>query len=224
MSVLPGTRDAMLAWFNERIELWVAEAAAIGLDPLAVNAFKTQLESVNTQASQMFIARNAARAATISTNSSAAVLRAAGSGLIATIKAYAETTGDDSVYEKSNVPPPAPPTPAPAPTAPEMVTADPNAVGTITLKIKGSIAQNGSFHIERSVDGGPWVLVNPTRLKTWTDEAVPMNVATIAYRVFGVRDDKRSQTATSASVNFGTLPPALQAAFRSAAGPTAQAA
>lgn len=224
MSVLPGTRDAMVAWFNDRIDLWTVSAAEIGLDPLAVTAFKSQLESVNGQISQMAIKRNAARAATINTNASAAVLRAAGSGLIATIKAFAETSGDEEVYEKANVPPPAPPKPAPPPVAPEAVTADPNATGTITLKIKGSVAQNGSFRIERSVDGGPYVLVDPTRSKTWTDTAVPMNSNVIAYRVFGVRDEKRSQTATGATVNFGTLPAALQAAFRSDAGPAAQAA
>jgi hypothetical protein len=214
----------MVAWFNERIDLWASSAAEIGLDPLAVTAFKAQLESVNGQISQMAIKRNAARAATINTNASAAVLRAAGSGLIATIKAFAETSGNEDVYEKSNVPPPAPPSPAPPPVAPELVTADPNAVGTITLKIRGSVAQNGSFHIERSIDGGAWVLVNPTREKTWTDMAVPMNTNTIAYRVFGVRDSKRSDTATGATVNFGNLPPELQAAFRTGAGPVAKAA
>lgn len=61
-------------------------------------------------------------------------------------------------------------------------------------------------------------------VKTWTDDAVPMNTNVIQYRVFRQRGLAKSTTAPTAVVNFGTLPPALAAAFRSQSGGRARAA
>ena len=221
-SVIPTTQEGLLAFYLERQGTWELKAAELGLLPANVTALKSATEALQTARMTRAELKNQAKAATVDVEEKYAELRSVGAGLVATIRAFAETTNNTQVLVTAQLPPQKPPTPAPPPVAPEAVTADPNATGTITLKIKGSVAQNGSFRIERSIDGGPYVLLDPTRAKTWTDEAVPMNSNVISYRVYGVRDDTRSQTATTATVNFGNLPPALQAAFRS--GPVAEAA
>ena len=223
--VIPGPRDDMLTFYANHIDTWELNQASIGLALPEVTALKNAIEAAQAQLTATQVLRENARNATDLLNAKAAIVRSLGGAAMSTIRGYAEATDPIEVYEKADLPMPKPPTPAGPPVAPTSVVADPNATGTITLKIKGSVAQNASFEIERSVDGGAYVLVKPTRLKTWTDEAVPMNTNTIVYRVWGVRGNVRSQTATSATVNFGNLPAEILAAFRTAgAGPTAQAA
>lgn len=221
--VVPQQRDLMIQFYEYHSPIWTANAAGVGLLPAQTTELATRLEKAKNSLDAVLAARQQAKALTLQLDADAAALRSYGAGLMSTIRGYAEQQADPAeTYVLAEIPAPQPAKPAGPPVAPEAVVADPNATGTITLKIKGSVAQNASFHIERSIDGGPYLLVGPTRLKTWTDEAVPMNSNTIQYRVFGVRDDTRSQTATTATVNFGNLPPALQAAFRS--GPVAEAA
>ncbi len=221
---IPNTRNEIVEFYKQHAEIWSTLTTEIGISVELAAAVKAATDAAVLAQQTAVAQRNTAKMSTTDFYDKADALRAIGGAAVATIRAYAEATDDKEVYIKAEVSPPAPPTPPGPPVAPKSVTADPNATGTITLKIKGSVAKNASFHIERSVDNGPWVLVNPTRSKTWTDEAVPMNTNTITYRVFGVRDNKRSDNATSATVNFGNLPAALQAAFRSDAGPKREAA
>src|SRR5690606_1211712 len=93
--------------------------------------------------------------------------------------------------------------------------ADPIADGTILLKWKGTLSHGQDFDIERAIDDGPFVFIKNVRAKSYHDMAVPMNTNAIKYRIYGVRATKRSVTSATANVLFGTLPPALQAAFRS---------
>ncbi len=212
--VIPGPRDEMLDFYANHIETWDMNQASIGLGAPELTALKEALDAALLQRGATQQLRQNARTATDVLNAKAALVRSLGGAAMSTIRGYAEATDPAVVYAKADLPMPKPPTPAGPPVAPTSVVADPNATGTITLKIKGSVAQNASFEIERSVDGGPYVLIKPTRSKTWTDEAVPMNTNVIIYRVWGARDDVRSQTATSATVNFGNLPAEILAAFR----------
>lgn len=220
--VIPGGRDAMLTFYQNRIDLWSSNAADIGLAPETVLALKDSLDAALAQLALAQQTRDLAKTETGVLNAMAAATRALGGAAMATIRAYAESTGDEKVFQKANIPPPKPPQPAGPPSPAQNLVADPHPNGTIELKWKGTVAQNASFDIERSVDGGSYVFIRNTRDKAWIDEAVPMNSAFITYRIYGVRDGKRS-VSVSATVQFGTLPAALQAAFRST-GPQAEAA
>src|SRR5690606_33509652 len=96
------------------------------------------------------------------------------------------------VYELAKLAPPSPPAPIAPPTSPTEFRADPNADGTITLTWKGTLSQNQSFDIERSIDGGTFTFVKNVRGKRWLDDRVPMNSVSITYRAYGVREAKRS--------------------------------
>jgi hypothetical protein len=222
-SVIPTTQEGLLAFYLERQGTWEAKALELGLLPASVTALKSATEAL--QAARMTRAelKNQAKAATVSVEEKYAELRSVGAGLVATIRAFAETTNNTQVLVTAQLPPQKPPQPAPPPENPTKFTADPKADGTITLKWTGSVAQNGSFDIERSIDGGAFVLLTNKRTKTWTDVAVPMNTNVIVYRIYGVRDDTRSSPGTTAQVLFGNLPAELRAAFR-APGTDSQAA
>lgn len=221
-NVIPGTRDAMLTFYANHVDLWSSVAAQIGVSSAMVIDLKGSLieSQAALQAAQQ--ARETAKVATDTLNFKAAVTRALGGAAMSTIRAFAESAGGVEVYQLANIPAPKPPQPAGPPTPALDFTADPRADGTIQLRWKGTIAQNASFDIERSVDGGAYTLLKNTRSKKYLDTAVPMNSSIISYRIYGVRDDLRS-TSISSNVLFGTLPPALQAAFRTG-GPVSEAA
>lgn len=214
MSVIPTTQEGVLEYFADHAPVWEAQALAIGITASQATALNNAVESFKAARTARSVLKQQAKAATTTVDQTYNELRTIGAGLLAIIRAYAETTNNPAVYAIAEVAPPKPPTPAPPPENPTMFTADPAANGTIDLKWKGSAAQNGSFDIERSIDGGPYVLLTNKRTKKWTDVAVPMNTNMIVYRIFGVRDDVRSSPGTTAQVLFGTLPAAIQAAFR----------
>ena len=212
--VVPKTQDGLLDWYAQHQPKWEASAAAIGISLAQATALKALVDAATAKRASRNDARQTSKTATQSFNQSLSDLGSFGAALMATIRAFAEATDDPNVYDLADIPAPKPATPAPPPVAPADFTADPNADGTITLRWKGLISQNGSFDIERSIDGGAWTFVTNVRAKTWKDEAVPMNTNMIAYRGWGRRDDVRSATAAQTMVNFGNLPTTLLAAFR----------
>src|SRR5690606_32584825 len=96
------------------------------------------------------------------------------------------------------------PTPAPPPETPTNLAATMASDGTIRLRWKGSTAYHQSFEILRSIDGAAPVFIAATRSKTWVDVNVPPGVRTLAYHVYGVRRDTRSDRAAFTTVQFGT--------------------
>lgn len=219
---VPQTQDGLLDWYAQHQPVWESDFAAVGLTMAQTDVLKGLVDAATIKRAARNNARQQSKSATLGFNQSLTALGTYGGALMATIRAYAEATNNPDVYEKADIPAPKPATPAPPPQAPEDFTADPNADGTITLRWRGSVSQNGSFDIERSIDGGPYIFVKNARAKTWMDHAVPMNTNMIVYRGYGVRDAVRSGTSASTTVIFGNLPAALAAAFRT--GPVAEAA
>lgn len=220
--IVPTTQDGLLDWYSQHAPVWTVAAASIGLLPAQTTALSDLVTAAKTARDNRLNAAQAAKTATVAYNAALSNLGTFGAAMMATIRAYAEATDDEGVYQKADIPPPAKPTPAGPPVTPTEFTADPNADGTITLKWKGSVAQNGGFDLERSIDGGAYTAIKSTRSKTYLDKAIPMNSAMIVYRIYGTRDDVRNENPATTQVLFGTLPPELQAAFRS--GPAAEAA
>jgi hypothetical protein len=215
MSVIPDGRDDMLTFYANHIEAWIAKAALLGLDPVKLAAMSQALDAALAQQQSARQLRSAAQVATDQLNMQAAGVRAMGGAVVARIRANAESTGNIELFEAASLPMPRPATPAGPAEPAASVTAEPSADGTITVRWRGTVSRNQSFEIERSVDGGPRILIKSTRRKRYLDEAVPMNVAGIVYWVYGVRNEERSRPA-STTVQFGTLPATVQAAFRAA--------
>lgn len=214
---IPNGRNALLDFYEAHAGKWAASAEVIGLTPELAAAVVSRAAEAAEAREALIALRNQTKMATVAFNDKIEALRSTGGAAVATIRAFAEATNNNEVYIAAEVSPAADPSPPPPPEAPSRLIATPSATGTITLTIKGSVARNGSFDIERSIDGGPYTFVRNMRAKVWTDEAVPMNAGAITYRVFGVRQDRRSVEAATARVQFGTLPAMVQAAFRSEA-------
>lgn len=227
MGVIPRTRDEMVAFYKQHQAVWTAAPESLGLTSAQTLELASRLSAMDLAVTDAIDARSVSRTATQRLETAATDLRSYGASLMSIIRGFAESTGDSaSIYSQAQIPLPARPTPAGPPLPATELTADPNATGTITLRWKGSLASGQVFRIERSIDGGAWVSRGSFNVKTWLDDAVPMNTKTIQYRVFGQRGLVLSTTAPVAIVSFGNLPAAIAAAFKNGggAGATAEAA
>jgi hypothetical protein len=217
-NVVPTTRDELIAFYKQHQPVWASMPESVGLTSGQVLELANRLNVTDFALTEAIDARTVSRTKTQTLDTAVTDLRSYGSSLMSMIRGFAESTGDPAaVFAKAQIPPPAKPTPAGPPLPPSELAADPNATGTITLRWKGTLASGQVFRIERSVDGGAWVSRGTYNIKTWLDDAVPMNSNVIQYRVFGQRGLVSSTTAPVAIVNFGTLPAALAAAFKTPA-------
>jgi hypothetical protein len=212
----------MLDWFNERIDLWVANALLVGLSAEMVSSFKAELEAVNAQRADTMQKRNASRAATSKLNDLAEATRATGASLIATIKAYAAATGDPDVFDLSQVPPPKPAAPLPPPVAPTNVTCALQPSGAIRIDWDGTVAHGVTYMVFRRTDPGtgfgPQTLVGSIGARTLVDSGLTGCVQTVGYQVRAVRGTQFSEFSTEATIRFS---PAGEGAGGSAAAEAA---
>lgn len=191
MSELPRTRLGRLEYFEARGTLWTTNAVAIGLTPAQVTALKAAANANRNDFSAAEVARNASKAATTSFYNSGNTMFDLGRDLIKTIKAFAETTNNPSVYALANIDPPAPPTPVPAPEAPTDLagTLDNFGVATLTWKAARSGPSSGIFFVvERQRAGeAAYATLGATSEKSFIDPDPRAASGTVTYRVKAVR-------------------------------------
>lgn len=204
MAVLPKSRDEMIAWFSDRISAWGASPLSIGLTAAQVTELATLLGVADTALNDATAARIASKDATVVYHATADALRDYGADLIKVIKAYAESTGNASVYSAASVPPPAPPTPAGPPTQPTDMAATLLPGGGLRLTWKGTTAQKAYFSVYRRAEGQTgFTLVDSPATKTYDDFAIPAGANSVTYYIQARRDDFRVDSPYF-QVNFGS--------------------
>lgn len=188
-TVLPSARDEMIAWFNDRIADWAANASAIGLTAAQVTDLATLVNSAETVLGAATAARIASKNATVDYYAGADALRSYGADLIKVIKAFAESTDDPSVYSTASIPPPSAPTPAGPPDKPSELEAGIVLPWGIRLTWKGSAGRNTYFGIYRRLSSeSTFSFVQTTKEKTFDDTTLPAGTASVEYYVSAIRD------------------------------------
>lgn len=208
MAVLPDTDLLRVQFAEAHTAGWTSNAAAIGLTGPQVTAIVAAAAAARTAFNTQQTAKNAAKAATSAFHASAGTMTDLLRVAIAGIKLKAESLGGaagQAVYDLAQIPAPSAPTPPGVPDAPTMLTADPNADGTITLSWKGSTAFQTFFNVWRRVGAsGEWTPLGATAVKKFLDAGVPSGVASLSYRVTAQRQADVSAPSVEATVNFGS--------------------
>lgn len=205
MSVLPKTRIKRLEFFEARYDLWIANATALGISSASANSLKTKTNDDRDAFNAAQIARDAAKSATLNwyiANDDTVTL---GRDLIRTIKNYAESTNNPTVYTLAAIDPPAPPTPVPAPTTPTDMngSVSPSGVVTITWRAERSGPTSGIFFmVERQRASGPWAVIGAAVEKSFIDPEANITESAVAYRVRAMRGETTSDYTTPVVFNF----------------------
>lgn len=205
MGVLPEQINERIEWFEQRINGWKSAPTTIGLTAAQCTALDDAIKNARTNYNAAQAARIASKNATLGQRTFVNTMTTLGSDALRFIKAYANAQANpDAVYQAASVPPPAQPTPAGDPKAPTEVTADPNADGTVTIKWKGSTANQTFFSIWRRVGNNTqWTQIGSVATKSFVDSTVPAGSPTVTYFLRSQRNMQVSAPSDEATVNFG---------------------
>lgn len=206
MPVVPETISGKIEFFEEHLPVWTADPTTIGLTPAQV----TQLASLTAAARDAFDAaqtvRMNSRTATQTQNRAVADMAAFGGDLIKTIRAFAETTGDESVYELAAIPAPAPPAPAPPPTTPENVRAVIDASGNVvvTWESENVAPHTGAyFSVRRKLETETaYKEIGASGTRQFIDGAIPNGTVSARYQIRAHRGDLQSAWCQAVVVQF----------------------
>lgn len=198
MSVLPDARIKQIEWFEQRLDAWTADPAAIGLSPMQVAQLASEIIDARTNYEAAQQARNESRSATVGFHASTETLLDNGRDLITTIKAFAEARNDPGVYVRAAVPPPADPGPLPAPGTPDRFRVALQGDGSLALAWHADNPAGSSgtiYEVWRSDAGGPMLFLGTTGTKRFHDTTLPAGTATAVYQITGVRSTRRGEPA-----------------------------
>lgn len=188
MSVLSEKRSEVIQFFTQRLTAWQANAAQIGLDPAQVTELSGLTSTASSSYQTALTKRQESKDATLSFHEDTDALRDLGAALIATIKAFAEATGDAGVYALASIPEPADPTPSAPPAVPNNITLLMRAQGSVELTWDGSLAGGTFYEVQRSLDDGTsWSTIASIPARETLDETVPQGTARAYYRIRGVK-------------------------------------
>ncbi len=210
MSIVPNSRAQSITWFTDRLALWQANAAQIGLEEAQVTSLTGLTQTASNSLQDANQQRAQSKAATLTFHTDTDAMRELGTSLVATIKAYAETTGDPSVYALAQIPEPAAPAPTPAPGTPYEFVTEILQTGALRVRFKcdnpgaqGGTAGGVSYEVSRQDDGtGAFSFVLNAGEREFTDATIPGGLNTATYRITAFRSTQRGDAAEF-NVRFG---------------------
>ncbi len=204
MATLPRSKNEQIAFFEQRLPLWNANAAALGLSLPHLTELATQTTTARTDYDAAQVARSASLAATETQNFAVAGLTDFGADLIKLIRAKAQADNDPGLYALANIPAPAAPTPAGTPPVPTNLQADLQNDGSVKLNWKGTLSSGAFFTIWRTTDNAP----TPTQIdsiaaKAYIDDSIPAATCAISYFIRAHRQQFMSDASTPVNIALG---------------------
>lgn len=213
MPTIPTTHNAQIAWFEQRISDWIAQAENIGLTPEQLVALNPLITTARTDYDAAQAARQASKSSTMTANDSRGAMREFGGDLVKTIQAYAEASGDRSVYALAQIPAPAEPSPIGPPAVPSDIKGALNSNGSITLRWAGTREGGTVWMVQRQTAdtvNGPytdWALLESVSERTFNDITLPAGVAKAAYRIKAQRSPGgTSDWSETFTMSLGVVP------------------
>jgi len=206
MGVIPSGRAEKIAFYNTRLEPWTTHALDIGLTVGEVGNMTSLVEAAVAAQEAAEVAREQSKAATQAYYAAVAAMGKTGKGLVETIRTYAVSTNNTSVYTLSLIPPPVVDTAVPPPGLPREFTVTLATTGWLTVKWKCTNpegAQGTAYEVQRKIGSGNFVYIGIAGGdKTFIDNTLPAGSTGVVYQVTGVRSGLRGPAA-QVNVNFG---------------------
>lgn len=217
MKVLPAGRADLLEFAALHIEEWAVDPEAIGMTPAMIDAMRQALDDAAKAFEKAQQLRDEAQAATLTSNTNIAALRALTATAVASIKAFArvqETQGASqaTVYAAARIEPPRAASPLPAPEQVRQVNIHINQHGRAVLSWtpppprdarERAAGRTGVWYeVERKSPGtAAFFGVGGTAERTFID--TPLAVGETQYRVRARRGDRAGPWSLVAAATVG---------------------
>jgi hypothetical protein len=196
-----------IQWFESHATPFTTNAVAIGTTVPEATAFATKTAAARDALTAADAARDAQKNATLALKNAVDAVEIAAAGIIKQVRAKAETTNDPNVYTLASLPAPATPTVVGAPGTPFAFEVVLNPDGSLDLAfdcVNPPGCHGVIYHVYRRIGmAGDFTFVGGTGNKKFLDTTVPSAVATVVYKVQGVRSTSMG-TAAQFIVSFGT--------------------
>lgn len=207
--VLPRSIADRIAFFEQRLPIWAASHAEIGLDAsdiVALDAVVSQARAAFEEAQE---ARSLARAKTLLQDEALAAMLAVARAQVRVVRAHAAKTRNPAVFAAAQIPAPNDPAPLGPAQTPTGLTSRLLTGGAVELVWQGSRTGGTSFHIHRSLvmpggSGSAYALIGTSEERRYVDTTVPYGLQQAAYVVVAVRSGGRSEPSDPTTIFFGT--------------------
>ncbi len=197
-----------IVWFETHLPLWAATPTAFGITAAQVTVIDTATKSARSAYNAAQTAKQAAKNATIAQDAQVRTMLAGGRDLVNIMKSFIENTNNLSLWAQAGLEPNARPGTAPDPTAPYTLAGSLDSQGNVIVKWKASQPAGISgviYSVRRSVDGGPFVLLDSIGGKVFTDETVAIGTQSVAYAIKAKRGAQASEWSEALTLRFGRV-------------------
>lgn len=201
-------RSAFLEWARNHADVFVTNASQIGLTTAQAQAFKADAAAAVAADEEQSQAKQSAMVATNVANEKATILRSRARATIGLIKAFAESTNNQNVYNIAEIPPPSDPSAVPPPGQPTnmKVTLEPSS-GALTISWKATNPANAagtSYIVRRKLPTQTsFEFVGVTGTKKFTDTTLTAGPDSVQYTIQGQRSDSAGPLSDILIINFG---------------------
>ncbi len=204
---VPANLEEFFTFLNAHATLWDDNHTALGVPATQSAALKSFASTAVGNYSAQVTARDKAKAATLTQQTSTRTAREMTADIIRTIEVFAQSQSDpNTVYALAQIPPPATPSPAPPPGTPNRFTVGLNDNGAVLLawKCPNPAGTTGTiYEVRRKPSGGSaWTFIGATGERKFTDDTLLAGSAGVTYQITAVRSTSRGEPA-SFNVSFG---------------------
>ncbi len=206
----PSDIDGRIQFFQQRIAAWNADPAAIGLTAQQIADLQAKLTAAGNARAAALTARQQAKNATATQNSTIAQLMEQGTAMIAAIRAFASLSDDpDQVYDAADIDAPAAPGGTlPPPQAAADVRTSLENTGAVRVHWKGTTANGTVYSVWRRLDPtGEFVQIGTSTTRSFLDQTIPLGTPEANYFVIAHRDGLNSPASETVSIRFGFVNP-----------------
>lgn len=228
MSTYPTSpRADFLQWCQTHQQVFIDNAAAIGLTPEQATGFAVNTNAAVAADLAQEEAQTTAKVATQTVNDAVGVLRGDAGDVVRSIRAFAELQANpNAVYALAQIPAPAAATPAPPPARPTNLTVLLEAAsGDLTLRWKAAnpVGTSGTAYIiRRRLPGeSEFQFLGVTGSKKFVDSSLVAGPDSVQYTVQGQRGDSTGPLSEVFTVTFGQLPGGGVTAYVGGSAPSA---
>lgn len=188
---LPPQRGPAVDWITERLAMWTANAASIGLLESEVAAVAALTQQAGTARSAAGTARAESKNKTRDWHDKADEAMDEARELILKIKAFAAASGDPQVWVLSGLSPRDEPGETPAPEVPSDINAELLNQGYIRLSWKGKGPRGTFYIVKRRLDNEQsYTVIATVTDKNFTDESIPFGTDRVTYAIDAQQTDK----------------------------------
>lgn len=207
-NVPPQPKIDQIVWFETHLDAWAATPTAFGATAAQVNAVKGAVEEARKSYDAAQLAKQAAKNATEAQDQDVRSMLVVGRDLVNIMKSFIENANNPALWAQAGLSPNEAPGTAPAPTAPFNLKAELDTLGNVIVSWKASQPRGVSgviYSVQRSIDGGAYVLLDSVGEKQFVDETVPTSANSISYTVKAKRGSQSSGWSSALTIRFGRV-------------------